>query len=155
VNRSGDVRRGASVLIIHWVMESDGLTPITEDLSYYRTVDDLVTYTSYSVPTDGARNGRVEQVQAEDTIHADTDYGAFGFASTFRINSLQARNDWNEGICWLNFNDGHQWHSSHCTDEIDDFVYDQTPATSTLTSPARFGMLGCSIVQGDEVTITP
>jgi hypothetical protein len=155
MTRGGDVRRGSSVLIIHWVMESEGLTPITEDLSYYRTVDDLVTYTSYSIPTEGQRNGRVEQHRAEDTVHAATDEGAFGFVSTFRISSLRALNEWDEGLCWLNFADGHHWHASHCTNDIDEFVFDGSSASSTLSSPGRINMLGCSITQGDEITITP
>ncbi len=155
INRAGDVRRGSAVLIIRWAMESEGLTPITEDLSYYRTVDDLVTYTSYSVRTEGARNGRVEQIQAQDTIHAATDSGAFGFVSTFRIDSVQALNDWDEGLCWVNFNDGHQWHASHCTDEMNQFVRENSSATSTLSGPGRPYMLGYTILQGDEVTINP
>ena len=142
-------------MIIRWAMESEGLTPITEDLSYYRTVDDLVTYTSYSVRTEGARNGRVEQIQAQDTIHAATDSGAFGFVSTFRIDSVQALNDWDEGLCWVNFNDGHQWHASHCTDEMNQFVRENSSATSTLSGPGRPYMLGYTILQGDEVTINP
>lgn len=155
VTRAADVRRGSSVLIIHWYMESEGLTPIEEELSYYRTVDDLITYTSYSIPTEGARNGRVEQELAQDTIHRTEDYGAFGFTSTFRISSLLARNLWNEGICWVNFNDGHQWHSSHCTDDMGEFVYENSTATSVLSGPGRVDMVGFRIIQGDEITITP
>lgn len=154
LNRAGDVRRGSAVLIVRWVMESEGLAPITEELSYYRTVDDLVTYTSYSVPTVGQRNGRVEQIQAEDTIHG-TDYGAFGFESSFHIDSVLALNDWNEGLCWINIRDGHEWHTSHCTGEMNQFARDGSSATSTMGWFGRFGMLGYTIVQGDEVTINP
>jgi hypothetical protein len=155
VTRSADVKRGSAILIIHWVMEGSNGVPEEIDISYSRTVDLLATYTSYSVQTTGARNGRVQQHNAEDTIHGNDESTKFGFASTFHISSTQARNDWNEGICYINIADGHQWHMSHCTGDMDEFTFDGTSSTSTMNSPGRFGMLGYSFVQGDVITVTP
>lgn len=136
-------------------MESDGPTPLDETLTYVNTVDDLVGYTNYNVPTVGLRNGRVQQHQSEHTIHIFAEDDFFGYDSNFHIDSVRALNDWIERTCYVPIADSHRFHSSQCSDEIGEFTRDGSSAISTIGSPGRFGELGYNFVQGQTITITP
>jgi len=104
---------------------------IRHELNMTRSLTTLVIYTNYSVPTSGARNGRVFHWSVEDVIGWDGFYPTPSWGSFYYMSSLPVASFWDERPCGARFA-GPANQSGLCADPTS-FAFDgQSSATARI-----------------------